>query len=247
MYAILKQLTLPPASLLLACGLGLWLAARGRKGGLAVAGSATALLAVLAMPVVGSLLMAWVEPEPRALADEEMARARAIVVLSAEARPLAPEYGGPTIGDMTLQRLRYAARLHRRTGLPVLVSGGSPRWHGVALAVSMKRTLEEDFAVPVAWVEPDSADTLANARNSAALLRAEGIGRVVLVTSAAHMARAQAAFAEAGLEAVPAPTGFTARHFDGPAAVIPSAAGLHRSFYALHELIGVLYYRVARL
>ena len=44
----------------------------------------------------------------------------------------APEYGGNTVVSSTLVRLRYAARLYRATGKPVLVSGGDPRETGIA-------------------------------------------------------------------------------------------------------------------
>ncbi len=38
----------------------------------------------------------------------------------------APEYGNDTVGEYTLVRLRYAAKLHRETGFPLLVTGGRP-------------------------------------------------------------------------------------------------------------------------
>jgi len=53
----------------------------------------------------------------------EHGTAVAIVVLGADRRRDAPEYGGDTIGGFGLERLRYAAWLHKKTGLPVLVSG----------------------------------------------------------------------------------------------------------------------------
>jgi hypothetical protein len=35
------------------------------------------------------------------------------------------EYGGDTLGRLTLERVRYGARVAKKTGLPVLVAGGS--------------------------------------------------------------------------------------------------------------------------
>ena len=61
----------------------------------------------------------------RALAGEEAQRAGAIVVLGGGRYDEAPEYGDDTISLAGLRRVRYAAVLQRRTGLPVLVSGGS--------------------------------------------------------------------------------------------------------------------------
>ena len=57
------------------------------------------------------------------------------------------------------------------------------------MAQLMKRTLEEDFRVAVRWTEDQAQDTFQNARNSRALLQAEGIETILLVTHAWHMAR----------------------------------------------------------
>ena len=78
------------------------------------------------------------------------------------------------------------------------------------------------------------------------MLRAEGIKTIYLVTHAAHMLRSQEAFEQAGLAVVPAATVFTA---SDPGlslrALVPRATTLARSSYALHELIGRLWYRLA--
>src|SRR5262249_58500733 len=100
--------------------------------------------------------------------------ADAIVVLSADGDRLAPEYGGPTVGALGLQRLRYGAALYRATGKPVLVTGGIPSRGSPPHAVTMKEVLERDFSVPVRWVEPESKNTYENAKLSAELLHRDG-------------------------------------------------------------------------
>ena len=52
------------------------------------------------------------------------AHAKAVVILGGGVRRNAPEYGGDTLATLTLERVRYGARVARLTGLPVLVSGG---------------------------------------------------------------------------------------------------------------------------
>lgn len=113
----------------------------------------------------------------------------------------------------------------------------------------MRSVLEDDLAVPVRWAEEASLDTAENASLSAAMLRAEGISAVVLVTHAYHMPRARRAFEAAGLTVLPAPHGwagnrpehFVLRHF------LPSAHALETSWLALHELTGMLWYRLRGL
>jgi uncharacterized SAM-binding protein YcdF (DUF218 family) len=157
----------------------------------------------------------------------------------------APEFGGETVGFMVLERLRYAARLARETGLPVLVSGGAPGTAGSAEAQLMSRTLKEDFGVPVRWVEDRSWDTAQNARLSADMLRAAGIKHVILVTHAMHMPRAMLEFSHAGLAPLAAPTG----RFEAPLAQslpgeirrwVPSARAAYFASMASHEWLGLL-------
>jgi uncharacterized SAM-binding protein YcdF (DUF218 family) len=81
---------------------------------------------------------------------------------------------------------------------------------------------------------------------SAALLRAAGVQRVVLVAHGFDMPRATAEFAAAGIETVAAPTGplFSKRAF-GLYDFIPSAEALQWSYYALYELYANAVRRVA--
>ena len=164
-------------------------------------------------------------------------------MLSAGLDVEAPEYGGPTVDALSLQRVRYAARLARTTGLPVLASGGQPREDEPSIASVMAQALEQDFGVAAHWLEERSTDTHQNAEFSAAILREAGVERIYLVTHAWHMPRAQAAFERAGLAVTPAPTAFT-----GPPPrlyLAPSTTSLRNSYYALHEMAGRLWYRLA--
>ncbi len=162
------------------------------------------LLWVLALPVVGYALMRGLEGP--ALDVSQPHGAQAIVVLGGGRYREAPEFGGDTVNGYTLERLRYAAWLQRRTGLPVLVSGGKPDGPGLSEGEAMRRVLVDEFRVPVRWVEGVSANTHENAALSTALLKADGLERVLLVTHGWHMPRAQRAFERAGLAVVPAPT-----------------------------------------
>ena len=74
--------------------------------------------------------------------------------------------------------------------------------------------------------------------------------RILLVTSAFHMRRAQRLFERQGFEVGPFPVDFQARGawagplWHDPTQWFPSAAALHGSSGALRELLGRLIYRV---
>ncbi|MEO5374846.1 MAG: YdcF family protein [Alphaproteobacteria bacterium] len=244
MYHFIKALLLPPASLIVLAAVGILLAAVGRRRtGLWLAALAIGGLHVLGSPAVATRLLAAVQSaddgSPAAVAE-----AQAIVILGGDMDHHAPEYGGATVGPLTLERLRLGAVRHRETGLPVLVSGGASRGLPESpLAVAMERTLAQDLATPVAWVEAGSADTAENARMSALMLHPLGVRRILLVTHAWHMPRAAEAFTRAGFTVIPAGTGHAAPAPLHLVALLPTAHGLEQSYFAIHELIGRLYYR----
>lgn len=169
--------------------------------------------------------------------------AQAIVVLGGGREKSAPEYGGKdTVSIPTLSRLRYGAKLHRETGLPILVTGGTPGGAIESEAALMARVLQEDFAVPVQWQEGASENTAQNAQFSAQLLKQAGIQRILLVTDAMHMARSEAIFLQHGLQIVQAPTMFHSRDPITAIDFVPTAHALRLSAYAMHEWIGLLWY-----
>lgn len=249
----IKSILLPPTSLFLLIAAGLLMCRRWPRAGRALAATGLATLAFLSSSVGASLLVAPLERLSTPLLAPERAGAQAIVVLAAGRVRRAPEYGNRDIPDYTaLARLRYAAHLQRRTGLPVLVSGGhagsrldpDPDTRVYTLADAMAAALREDFGVPVRWIESRSRDTGENARYSAALLRKDGVTRILLVTDAMHMPRARTTFAHAGLAVTEAPTMFVGQQSLGPGAWLPSAEGMRRSWYAVYELLGMVWYRV---
>lgn len=241
-----KKLFLPPAGPLILAAIGaLLLLTRFDTAGLwlAVAGIAAAWL--LATPGFGHFLLNFLENRHPPLDLSTVPPDAAIVVLDAGRSSGAREWerdGGAAPTAQTLERLRYGAHLHRVTGLPILVSGDGA---GSLMALS----LERDFGVPVRFVEPSSRHTQENADFSAAILRAAGIARILLVTHNWHMPRAAAAFRRTGLTVFPAPMGFAGRQRGERAlfSLLPSPAGVSASYWALHELTGLAFYRLRYL
>lgn len=247
-----RSLLLPPGNLFLVIAIGLLLWWRWPRTGKTIAGVGLALLALLSTTGAAGWFVVPLEARTTALVAPERAGAQAIVVLAAGQLEDAPEYGNRAIPDyVALARLRYAAHLHRKTGLPVLVSGGNggeidplTKEREYAKADAMAVALREDFGVPVKWIETNSRDTAENAAFSATLLRADGVKRILLVTDAMHMPRSHDVFARNGLEVVDAPTMFFRGQALGAGAWMPSAEGMRRSWYAIYEWIGIAWYRV---
>mgnify|MGYP001077096037 CR=1 FL=1 len=237
---LISAFLLPPLNLLFVAGIGLWLWHKRPRLARILVACAFAALWLLSTPYVAGSLLRHLEGVP---VDRTDVPADAIVVLSGGQHFNSPEYGGNTPGKETLERLRYAATLHRKTGKPLLVTGGDPQGIGPE-APLMKVVLEQEFEVPVRWVEDASANTWENARNSRALLTDSGISRIYLVTHAWHMPRAILAFERAGFEVIPAATAWTTHQRTDLLDFIPSAAALLDSRWFLHEVIGMYWYRL---
>jgi uncharacterized SAM-binding protein YcdF (DUF218 family) len=243
LYVLAKTLVLPPASPLIVAAVGLVLIRRWPMGARLMLGVAWCVMYALCTPWVASWLqLAAGSDQP--VDPAQLKSAQAIVILGGGLRIDAAEYGGDTLGRLTLERTRYGARLARSTGLPVLVTGGRPPHAARSEAEVMRDALEQEFAVPVRWVESASGDTRENARNSAALLQPLGIRRVALVMHGFDVRRAVAEFRAAGLEVVAAPTLLPQPGLETIGDVVPQAGALLGSYYALYELAGSIVQQV---
>jgi uncharacterized SAM-binding protein YcdF (DUF218 family) len=240
---LIAALLLPPLNLLLLAALGFWLWHKRPVIARVLVALALTLLWLLSTPFFAEALLHGLEGEPY-VTDTRKPLADAIVVLGGGTYFHAPEYGGDTVNEYTLERLRFAAKLQRETGKPLLVTGGKPLGTSLSEAAQMKQVLEQEFNVPVRWAEGDSDNTAENARFSRELLKQDGIARIYLVTHAWHMPRAVISFQRAGFEVVPAPTAYTTRYRTDLLSFLPNAKALHDSRIFLHELIGALWYQL---
>lgn len=241
--AFLKLLLLPPANIFLLAFFGLAILRWRPRLGRFLMGFALAALFALSTPLVGGALIRGVQ------AGDALTRfdhdTGAIVVLGAGNNRDAAEYGGDTAGSTSLVRLRYGARLNRLTGKPILVTGGWGSDLHLSEGEAMAQALEKSFRVAAQWVETQAANTYENAVKSASILHPLGITRIYLVTNGWHMRRAVAAFEAAGFEVVPAPTAILPEVRLSLASFIPSAGSLGASATALHEWLGLVWYRLA--
>jgi uncharacterized SAM-binding protein YcdF (DUF218 family) len=242
MSALVANWLLPPLNVFLILVAGVVASRWRRRLGTALLVAGLALLYVSSAPFLAEATMRALEPAtPSPL---QTAGAGAIVLLGGGSYVEAPEYGSDTPGPLSLERARYAARLHRTSGLPILVSGGPASQARLSEAEQLRDFLEQDLNTPVRWLEPAAMSTWENARYTERVLRAERIRTVVLVTHAWHMRRALVSFRAAGLEAIPAPVGFLTHQPKGMPDVLPSARAMMLTHIAWREALGLAWYKL---
>lgn len=248
---VIESLIAPPGGILVLLIIGVVLLLRGHRHSPRFLVTGVIALYLLSAPPVANFLIGTLEQTPALPIDGLLHHDKrsAIVVLGGGRYPNAPEYGGDTISPTALERIRYGARLARRSGLPVLVTGGTVWNDRVPEAELMGQTMKEDFGVPVRWIESASRTSWENALLSKPLLDDAGITQVYLVTSAWHMPRSVYAFEQAGINVIPAPTAFANTGDDQDALIrlLPDASSLRRSYIATHEMMGLAWYRVKAL
>lgn len=180
--------------------------------------------------------------------DIEKNSVGAIVVLSAGVQPPAP--GRPyTLPDRSTElRCEHAAWIYREwSALPILATGGyvGPKnFPEESYASVMRQVLVQSGVAPEhIWTEERARSTYENAVYSGEILRARGIQRVILVTQAFHMRRAELVFRKQGIDVVPAPC--DRRTADFPTnllSFVPSANAILRNEEVAHEWAGIAWY-----
>ncbi len=248
--AVINGLLLSPVPLVLLLVAAAVLAGRRRfRAGASLAAAAGALLLLLASGPVRDLLISPLENRYPPVSLEAPPAFDSIVVLGGGTHRRSPDQGGRSaLAPESLARLLQGLALHRRTGAPLIVSGGVV-WEGSGVEpeadVARRALLVMGVAENAVLREAGSRTTWENARRVSAML-APGQA-IALVTSASHMPRAMLAFRRAGIACVPAPTDYRATRGRRIAAdFIPSFDALSECFRALREYAGLALYAVRR-
>ena len=240
---LIAAVLLPPLALVILLAAGLTIRRRLPRLATSLILLATIALYALSTPWVGGLLLKSLEISVP-VSPAQLQTADAIVVLGGGRRTDEAEYGGDTLNSLSLERLRYAAHLHRASGLPILVSGGKPGGGSLAEGRIMQRILQNEYRLSPRWIEEASLTTWENARLSAPLLKEGGAQRIALVTHAWHLRRAVPLFESQGLSVIPAGLQFSRTRIDSILDLLPTPVGLRDSSFALHEWLGILWYKL---
>ncbi|WP_455219466.1 YdcF family protein [Kaarinaea lacus] len=244
----IASIILPPTGLIVLGVLGLGLSLAWKKTGLWLAAISLISLLLCSLPVVSALLINTLQTDESISATKlkpKIEDADALVLLAGGRRVNAEEYGDDTLSLFSLERTRYAAWVVKRTGLPLIISGGRLHNEARSEADLMREVLQKEFIVIVDHIEEHSRTTYENAKFTARFLKQNDLRKIALVTHAWHMPRAKAAFEHFDIEVIPAPTafygllpGYRLEDF------LPSASALRYSAIAFHEIFGHWWYEL---
>jgi uncharacterized SAM-binding protein YcdF (DUF218 family) len=243
---LLGALTVPGNVIGLTAMLGLVLLLAGRTAGKWLMGAAALSLAIVMITPVSTWLMLPLEQRFVPPADL-MEPVDAIIVLGGSVAPVGSiEHDAPQL-NQEAERLTVLPQLMRQhPGIPVIFSGGSgdPREPDAREAPVVARFLT-DLGVDMSRIrlEDSSRNTWENAVNSKPLLPAGG--RVLLVTSAAHMPRSVGIFRKVGINVVPYPVSYSATRADIWRFGLNLSDNMEKLDRAAHEYRGLLAYWLA--
>lgn len=207
---------------------------------------AVVLLYAASVPVLSDPLFRAVEQQQLRLIPEAVAPAQAVVVLSGMMVNIPGKQGGvPEWGDAA-DRFFGGVELYAAGKAPRLVfTGGLLPWQGEQEPEGqVLRRMALRFGVPAnAMVVSGPAQNTEQESAAVRQLLEPGVQRIVLVTSAFHMPRAQRLFEQAGFVVTPYPVDFrvTVRGTT-PMDYLPEASALERTDIAVRELLGRGYY-----
>ncbi len=217
-----------------------------RRGILVIPFLAQMALVLFSMPIIawlGAGTLEWPFPP----LSQRPADAQAIVVLASYVRPPKPLQPIPEMDEATVYRCIQAADMYRQgKPCPVLISGGraDPSEAGPSCAEVMRDFLLQLSVDPANLIiEGHSRSTYENALESGKLLHARGFHRIILVTSAEHLARAVGCFRKQGLEVIPCGCRYRALQLEEiPLQWIPNPSSARANQALCHEWVGFLWY-----
>jgi uncharacterized SAM-binding protein YcdF (DUF218 family) len=251
---IVKSFATPVVWVLALLVLGLVLTRKTEKKRLFRAGRfllwmALVLLGALSFDPVSNLLTYPLESRYRQPDPESLGKLDLIVVLGAGIYPPGHLRREAELAKHSYARFYYGVKTFRRSNAGCLVFAGGPREEGTQSEAETMKVMAVDLGIPAERIvtETQSHSTFENIANLTPLLPAGQGRRIGLVTSALHMRRSHGVFARQfphdTIVPLPAhyaydPTGWS------PSSFVLSVGNLELSTMALHEWIGLAWYRL---
>ena len=208
---------------------------------------ALVLLLAASTPVTSNVLMRAVEGWCVRQVTSDAPNADAIVVLSNGVTDVPGKSGAFEVDDF--DRFLGGFDLYKAGKAPLLIFPGG--WvasrPNLPLIGDVLIARARDFGVPASALSTTgkASNTEQEAEGVAQLLdvgKSPTAPRILLVTSAYHMSRAEMLFRRAGLEVIPFPVDFQTKLGMTPRSFIPSGGTLQQTDAALKEIYGRMYY-----
>lgn len=240
MNLLSEYLLLPSGiiAILTLLALVVWLIPRFRRLAVVPLFAAVLLYLVLGSGATAFWIISHLEyeyPSGQEVVTGEVPEAMVVLTGYAKANALIPL--SANVNATSGFRVLEAARIFNRArGMSVIISGNGevPR---------IMRDLLVAMGVPEKFITTDAVSY--NTYESAVNLRERLLGkRFYLVTSAGHMPRAMGVFRKQGLEPVPAPTNYLSTPSMRDWNILPNGQHLAISDLAVHEYLGLMWYRL---
>ena len=206
-----------------------------------------AILIIFSVPIVSNKLMAYLESDYELIKPSKVETADAVVVLSGMVKTIQTKNGLDYEWGEAADRIFAGIDLFKLNKAPVLVlTGGKLPWSIGVPEGEYLRDVAIDLGVPKKDIllteNVENTDQEAKAIKKLLLLDNP---KIILVTSAFHMPRAQLVFEAAGINVIPFPVDFrigaqkiTFMKF------IPSADSFKATSFFVREMIGRTYYNL---
>lgn len=222
---------------MVAVGLAFW---RRRRLSFTLITVATVLLVLLSLPVVGRVLAGLLAAEAISIFDITDSSSAAILVPTAGMFQDSNGDWWSTAGG--IERAVTGQRLSERLGLPLILSGGSPRGEPESEAKVLAAQIGLSGLEVI--LEKEAKNTFETGEAAARILSALGGDHVLLVTSRTHVARMSACLRRNGLQVTSVEAVFprSRSNLGLVTDFLPSARGMATSRNAIHEYLAILFY-----
>ena len=252
MAAVVKSLATPVVWILFLLVCSIWILRGTRKQkfkyGWYLLIVATSILYALSLQPVSSTLAYLLEkdyPPPRA---EELSKIDIIVILGGGVLPIWSVREEAEPSGVTYSRVAHGVEFFHRSGAKyIVVSGGAGPFGRETNAEAMKElAIELGASADRILMEPHSSTTWEHPRELIKLVKKpEDEITIGLVTSALHMKRSLLIFKRYFPNVIPLPCNYLSNPVRlSKYLIIPSADAFFLSTNVLHELIGIVWYKV---
>jgi uncharacterized SAM-binding protein YcdF (DUF218 family) len=246
---MLHLFLLPLGVISLLLGFALVLSFRAREGHSLLLANASFVFVVFigfTTPLGSNFLVGYLEHDDAVLKICSEERPLSMVVVLSGGLHEAPDDAADidTVTESTFQRVVGGVRLASSLpGSTLLLSGGG--WWRIKEAEIM-RALAVKLGFPASRIRLETAShsTHESVKLVMDMLRGYAVHDLWLVTSAIHMPRSLRAFTDGKFMVCPYPVERQYRVAGLPGALIPQIGALKKSTAALHEILGIAWYRL---